>query len=97
MLLEGDGIKLFLQLGQKENNQRWRTNKHFNERAGFLCQRKNFTKIKLYSNREQKTKMKPETSRTLKVGTEVITRQKAESLTVARRHGGLEDYGIRKV
>lgn len=51
----------------------------------------------MYSNREQQTKMKPKTLRTLKVGTEVITRQRAESLTMAHRHADLEDYGIRIV
>lgn len=51
----------------------------------------------MYSNREQQTKMKPKTLRTLKVGTEVITRQRAESLTMAYRHADLEDYGIRIV
>lgn len=42
-------------------------------------------------------KTKPKTLRTLKVGTEVITRQRAESLTMAHRHADLEDYGIRIV
>lgn len=90
-------LNIFLQLDQKENDQRWRTNKRFNEHAGFLCQSKNFMEKKMYSNREQQTKTKPKTLRTLKVGTEVITRQRAESLTMAHRHADLEDYGIRIV
>lgn len=56
MLIEGDEIKHFLQLDQKENDQRWRTNKHFNEHAGFLCQSKNFTEKKCIQIENSKQK-----------------------------------------